>query len=276
MIPILLALAAAQNVPAAPPADSAVEARYRACTALVRTEPARAIEQATAWQGEGGGFHARQCLGLAYVALERWTDAAGVFDQAAREAEAAEVPYRADLWVQAGNAWLAAGDTAKALSALDSALATSNLTDELRGEVHLDRARVLVQTGNDTAARQDLDRALQLVPGDPMAWYLSAALAQRRSDLTRAQADIQRALQLAPNEPGIMLLAGTLPGLAGNMTAAERLYRRIVATAPDSEAGRAARASLDTLREIEVPAPAQGAQPTPAPQQPAPQPQQPQ
>lgn len=283
MIPLLMAVVAFQNVPSTPPVDEAADLRFRACTAQVRTDAERAIEEASAWQAQGGGFHARQCLGLAYVALERWAEAAGVFEQAAREAEAAQAPHRADLWVQAGNAWLAAGDTTRALSALDSALATSSLTDELRGEVHLDRARVLVQTGNHSGARQDLDRALQLVPGDPMAWYLSAALAQRRNDLTRAQADIQRAMQLAPNEPDIMLLAGTLAGLGGNMTEAERLYRLVVQRAPDSEAGRAAQASLATLREIEMPAPAPGATPPQPPslQQPAlpqqqPPPQQPQ
>ena len=271
MIPLLLALAAGQNIAPVPPAaDTAVEARYRACAASVRTDPARAIEQASAWQAQGGGFHARQCLGLAYVALERWADAAALYELAARDADSAQAPYHADLWVQAGNAWIAAGDNTRALSALDAALATQNLSEELRGEVHLDRARVLVQTGNLTGARQDLDRALQLVPTDPMAWYLSAALAQRRNDLTRAQADIQRALQLAPNEPDILLLAGTLAGLGGNMTEAERLYRLVVQRAPDSEAGRAAQASLDTLREIEVPAPPPGsaAEPPPAAQQP--------
>lgn len=270
MTPILIALAAVQAAPepdAAPadPAEAAAEARYRACAAQVRSNPEQAIAVAGGWRVEGGGFHARQCLGLAYVALERWAEAAEVYEEGARAADAAADPRRADLWIQAGNAWLAAGEPTRAAQAIDAALATQNLTDELRGEAHLDRARALVALGNAGGARADLDRALQLVPSDPMAWYLSAELARRGDDLARARSDIARALELAPDHPGVTLLAGTIAGLAGNMAEAERLYRRVAEGAPDTEAGRQARASLETLREIEVDAPATTVSP-PAPQ----------
>ena len=184
---------------------------------------------------------ARQCLGLAFVALEQWPAAATVYEQAARDAETrAATPRRADFWVQAGNAWLAAGEAPRALQALDAALATTNLTDELRGEAHLDRARAQVALGHAAAARADSTARSQLVPADPFAWYLSAALARRESDLARARTDIARASQLAPDNPDILLLAGTLAGLAGNMAEAERLYRRVAAPRRDSEAGRQA------------------------------------
>ena len=270
MIPILLALAAAQAAPqadAATAAEAAAETRYRACAALVRTNAEQALSVAGAWRVEGGGFHARQCLGLAYVGLERWQQAAEVYQDAARDADAGRDPRGADLWVQSGNAWIAAGEPTRAVQAFDSALATEHLSSELRGEAHLDRARALVALDNAAGARTDLDRALELVPADPMAWYLSAELARRAGDLTRARVDIARAMELAPDHPGIALLAGTLAGLAGDMTEAERLYRRVAEGAPDTDAGRQASASLATLREIEVDAPA--AQ-TPAPQ-PAPQ-----
>ena len=242
--------------PAAPPADGAIEARYRACTTLIRTDAEGAVAAANAWRSEGGGLAARQCLGLALAALERWAPAATAFEQAAREAEAANDARRADCWVQAGNAWVAAGDGARAMAAFDAALLTPNLTDELRGEVHLDRARAQVAIGNPAAGRTEIDRALQLVPNDPFAWYLSAALARRGNDLVRAGTDIARARALAPDSPDILLLAGTLAGLAGDMAQAERLYRQVAQAAPASDAGREAAASLATLREVEVPAPA--------------------
>jgi len=251
----------------AAPAASPEEARLRSCAALVRTAPERAVETANAWLADRGGLPARQCLGLAYVALQRWPAAAAVYEQAARDADAAGSAERAGLWVQAGNARLAAGEGPRALQAFDAALAAPDLMPELRGEVHLDRARAQVALGHADIARQDIDRALQLVPADPFAWYLSAALARRESNLARAGTDIARARQLAPGDPDILLLAGTIAGQAGNMGEAERLYRQIVAASPDSEAGRAASASLATMREVEVPAPAPAA-PTPAPSAP--------
>jgi tetratricopeptide (TPR) repeat protein len=255
----LLALAAAQISPdpAAPArADPAAESRFRACAALIGTAPQQALDTANAWLAERGGLPARQCAGLAYVALQQWPAAATIFAQAARDAESAGDASRADFWVQAGNAWLAAGDGARALQALDAALATANLSPELRGEAHLDRARVEVALERLDVARRDVDRALQLVPADAFAWYLSAALAGRENVRARAQADIARALALAPDNPDILLLAGTIAGQAGNMAEAERLYRRVVAVAADSDAGRQAQASLATMREVEVPAPA--------------------
>jgi len=258
----LLALAAVQT-----PASASDTARLRACADLVRTAPQQAADSATAWLAEPGAarLSARRCLGLAYTALEQWPAAATVYQQAASEAEAANDPARADFRVQEGNAWLAAGDAGRALQALDAALATPNLTQALRGEVHLDRARAQVALGNAAAARTEIDRALQLVPGDPFAWYLSAALARRENNVARAGTDIARARTLAPDNPDILLLAGTLAGLAGNMEEAERLYRQIAQAAPASDAGRQALESLATLREIEVPAAAPAAPATPAP-----------
>jgi tetratricopeptide (TPR) repeat protein len=269
VIPILVALAAVQAAPAAPAAPnsqaaparqaapaptSAAETRYRACAALARSDPNRAIETAETWQREGGSLEARQCLGLAYVALEMWGPAATAFEQAALEAERAQDARRPDLLVQAGNAWLAVEETANAIRAFDAALATNQLSDAMRGEVHLDRARARVSLDDAAGARADVDQALQLVAADPFAWYMSAALARRQNDLPRARTDIERAMQLAPENPDILLLGGTLAGLTGNMAEAERLYRRVAEGAPDTPAGQAARASLATLREVEVPA----------------------
>lgn len=264
MILSLLALAAVQT-----PLSATDTARLRACTELVRTAPQQAADNANAWLAEPGAARlaARRCLGLAYTALEQWPAAATVYQQAARDAEAANDPARAGFRVQEGNAWLAAGDAEHALQALDAALATPNISQELRGQAHLDRARAQVALGQADRARQDLDRALQLVPADGFAWYLSAALARRANDLARARTDIARARELAPDNPDVLLLAGTMAGEAGNMEETERLYRRIVELAPQSDAGRAAAASLATVREVEVPAPAS---PAPAPAQPAP------
>ena len=279
----LLAFAAlAQNavapVPAPAPPDppmsaaAAAEARFVACSAMVRVDAQRAVDTANAWRMEGGGLHARQCLGLAFVAQQRWAEAANVYEEAARDADIVQDDRRADLWVQAGNAWLAGAEPTRAILALDAALATTDLTDELRGEVHIDRARAMAALDNPAGARIDLDRALALVPADPFGWYLSAALARRQGDLVRARSDIARAMELSPDNPDIALLGGTIAGLAGDMAEAERLYRRVAEGAPDTAAGRSARESLATLREVEVDAPAPAAE-TPRPEAPASSPQ---
>lgn len=284
MILAFLALAAMQppTMPSTPdpmppaqpsetaPVPDAVVQRYRQCTELVRSDAERAIALASAWRIDGGGVYARQCLGLAYVALERWAPAAETFEGAARDAAATGDPRQSDFWVQSGNAWVAAAEPARAVTAFAAALSAPGLTDELKGEVHLDRARALVALDDTAGARRDLDEALRLVPSDPMAWYLSAAFARRQNDLPRARTDVARAQNLAADNPDILLLAGTIAGQSGNMEEAERLYRRVAEGAPETEAGRQARESLATLREVEVDAPA-GTQAQPAPRPSTPQ-----
>jgi tetratricopeptide (TPR) repeat protein len=233
---LLVAAAAAQ----APDAEAS---RFQSCAALVRADPEQALSQANEWRIRGGGLAARQCLGLAYAALERWPSAATVFEQAAREAAQSADPRVAELWAQSGNAWLAAEQPENALKTFDAALAVPGLAGAARGAVHLDRARAMVDRGEDQGARTDLDRALALAPADPFAWYLSAALARRMGSLDRAAADISRALELAPADPDFLLLAGTIAGLGGDTATARGYYER-AAAGPDTPASAAARAAL--------------------------------
>ena len=239
MIPLLLTLAA----PAATVADTP-EAELRRCTQQVRAAPDKALAAAEQWRAKGGGLPARQCLALAYAALERWPAAAAAFEEAAQEAETKQDGRRADFWVQAGNGWLAAADPTRARKAFDAALATALLPNELKGEVHLDRARAGVALGDLAGARADIDKGLALVPADPFAWYLSAALARRQDDVARAQSDIAKAVKLAPDDAAILLEAGNVAGVSGEIEAAEALYARAARAAPNSDAGRAAQAAL--------------------------------
>jgi tetratricopeptide (TPR) repeat protein len=218
--------------------------RFASCTALVKSAPEKAIDDANEWRLKGGGLLARQCLGLAYAALERWAPAATAFEQAARDAELAKDGRGADLWVQSGNGWLAAGEGAKARQAFDAALATGVLADELRGEVHLDRARASVLLNDLAAGRTDIDKGLALVPSDPFAWYLSSALALREEKIARAKEDIAKSLALAPNEPDLLLQAGNVAGSAGEAEAALDFYRKAAQAAPNSPAGKAAQAAI--------------------------------
>ena len=238
MILMLLALAAAQAAP------QNEEAMFKNCTSMVRSKPVEAIATANDWRMKGGGIAARQCLGLAYTALERWAPAAEVFEQAAQEAEARKDSRRSDLWVQSGNSWLAADDGARARKAFDAAIATGEMTPELTGEVYLDRGRAGVALADLAAARKDIDKGLELVPADPFGWYISAALAQREGDKARASKDIAQAVKLAPDDANVLLQAGTIAGTAGDIQAARGFYARAAKAAPNSEAGRAAQAAL--------------------------------
>jgi tetratricopeptide (TPR) repeat protein len=216
----------------------------QSCLALVRSAPEQAAANAVQWRAKGGGIPALLCQGLAYTALERWPEAATTFETAAVEAERTHDTRRADFWVEAGNSWLAGSNPARARQAFDTALAMGGLAPQIEGEIHLDRARALVAAGDVAGARTDLDKGLALVPADPFAWYLSAALARRQNDLDRAMGDIVKAVTLAPDDAAVLLEAGNIAGLSGDANAAKTYYQHAVRAGVNSPAGTAAAAAL--------------------------------
>src|SRR5690349_7478756 len=147
--PILLALAAV----AASPAPGSPQARYISCANDAKANPQMAAVAAQEWIDKGGGTSARQCLGLAQAALERWPQAAEAFEAGAVEAERTRDPRRGEIRAAAGSAWLAAGDAARARAQLDSALASGLLDPSAEGDARIERARAEVALADLAAAR---------------------------------------------------------------------------------------------------------------------------
>jgi tetratricopeptide (TPR) repeat protein len=240
LLPLILAL---QATPAAP----TLTPRQAHCLDLASDQPAAGEAEAIKWRTEGGGAMARQCLGVAYANETRWISAAGAFEEAARAGELAHDVHSADYWAQAGNAWLAAGEAAKARSALDAAIASATLTGLAAGEAYLDRARARVALGDDEGARGDLDRAEAQAADDPLVWLMSANLARKTDDLPRAQKDIAEALKRSPDDASVQLEAGYIQAWGGNDADARAALNRVIELAPGSGEAELARKALAKL-----------------------------
>lgn len=226
-----------------PPADS-IEARYERCVDLATGNPPEGVIEGSGWRANGGGFYARQCLGIAYANQAKWVPAAQEFEAAAQEAEVARSTRAAQFWAQAGNARLAAGDTAKARAALDAALAAGTLVGLQRGEALFDRARAMVVSGDLESARTDIDQALTLAEDDPLIWLASAALARRMDDLPRARKDIAEAFRRSSDDPSVYLEIGNIAAFAGDADGAKSAWNDAIRVAPSSEAAASARDAL--------------------------------
>ncbi|WP_448581430.1 tetratricopeptide repeat protein [Thermaurantiacus sp.] len=242
----LLLLAGAAQAQDRSSADPEMAALYAGCVNAIASNPQPSEEFARAWAAErNGGVPARQCLGLALVAQKKYADAARAFVDAAKLAEQLRNPLVADLWGQAGNALLLAGDAAAAIGHLTSAIAaTGEHAPLLSSGFHLDRARAAVEAGELALARRDLDRATSLNPEDPHALMLSAALARREGDLGRAQRDIAAASARAPSDPDVMFEQGNIAAASGDLATARRVWEMVTRAAPSSDAARLARARL--------------------------------
>ena len=221
-------------------------ARVAACKKLIEVDPKAAIEQATAWADRDKTIPSRQCLGLAFVAAERWIPAEAALALAAAQAEAAHDGRTFGLWSQAANAALAGDQPAKAREDLDHVASVTSAPPTLAGEAWIDRARADVALNELPQARIDMDKGLALVAQDPFAWYLSASLARRQNDLARAQKDIATALKSAADDPAVQLEAGNIYAAAGQADAARSAWTRAAQVGPDTPEGQAAKAALTT------------------------------
>jgi len=239
MMLLLLALQAASG-----PAMQDADKRYKSCFELATSSPVKGMLKATEWKLAGGGMLAEQCLAVAYANQNRWADAARAFEEAARDAEAAKDVRADNLWAQAGNAWLASGDAAKARTAIEAALAPGRLKDAALGEARLDRARTLVAAGDLAGARADLDAATSLAPGDALGWLLSATLARRSGDLARAKTDIAEALKRGAGDPAVQLEAGNIAAMGNDEVGARSAWAQAVKLAPESAQAKAAEVAL--------------------------------
>jgi len=228
---------------AAGAAADAAAGRYDDCVALAARDPARALDEATAWGPDGGGAPARHCQALALIGLGRFGDAAAVLDELAAASAEAPADHRALLYAQTGNAWLLADQADRAEAAFDGALALVPATPTIL----IDRARARAEQENYWEAVDDLGAALDIDPERTEAYVLRAAAYRRLGIAELARDDVKRALALDQDNPDAVIERALLALSAGDATAARSDFGRVLVTAPGSPAADIARAFLAEL-----------------------------
>ena len=225
--------------------------RYRDCLAKLDRNPDVALDDAEAWTEEGGGGPARHCAALALVKLGRTAEAARRFTELAKEPDASDTALRAELYAQAGNAWLLARNPNAAYGAFSQALALTPDDTDMR----FDRARAAVVAQDFSAARSDLDAVLTAHPNATDALILRASTRREQGDLDGAARDADQAVMLAPNAPEAWLERGLVHSVRNQRQAAVADWRQVVTMSPQSDAADAARRLIeeDALRKVPPP-----------------------
>ncbi|MEO1729390.1 MAG: hypothetical protein AAFR64_01475 [Pseudomonadota bacterium] len=233
------------------------------CLTQLETDAARAHTQAQIKRNEGLGSErvvANHCLGLAATELGLWSDAQMAFTAARDETPEDEVRAKARFGTMAGNAALAGGDAALALSLLSTALADAqtSASTPLQVIAALDSSRALVALERGEEALAQLEIATSLAPQESEGWLLKATLLRRLDRLGDAQAAIEQAVALSPQDAAIGLEAGVIAVLSGRDDAARRSWQSVIDTQPDSLAAQTAK---DYLAQIGPENPPQGSNP---------------
>jgi Flp pilus assembly protein TadD len=107
---------------------------------------------------------------------------------------------RAELFSQAGNAWLLAREPARARSSFTRAITTIESDRTQLPDLLIDRARAYAMEGDWRRAEEDLSRSLDIRPNDALALRLRAAARMHQRSFELAEADALRSLTLAATE----------------------------------------------------------------------------
>jgi len=215
--------------------------RYVECMKLARSEPLKALPVAEKWMGEGGGLGARHCVAIAMFESGKFIQAANQFEAIARDMGSERPGLRAELYAQAGQGWIEAGQAENAAAAQSRAL-------ELKAndpDLWIDRGLSYAAMKAWPRAISDFDHALDLRAKDVDTIVLRAAAWRSAGDAKRALTDAQYALRLAPDHSEALLERGFDYLALGDRPAANGDFKKVIALVPpDSSAARRATAGL--------------------------------
>jgi tetratricopeptide (TPR) repeat protein len=190
-------------------ADSAPNVdRFDQCLAMIEEGPARAYEEGMAWAGEAQSLNGYRCAAMALIALDRADEGAQRFESLASAVNPQRTALRAELYSQAGNAWLIARDPARARSDFTRAITTIDSDPSQLPDLLIDRARAYAMERDWRHAEEDLSRALDIRAGDALALRLRATARMHQSSFDLAEADAQSAAAIEPANVDNYLILG--------------------------------------------------------------------
>lgn len=177
-----------------------VDQRYVQCVALIDEDAERAYEEGMAWAAEGQALNAYRCAALALIGQNRHEEGARRLESLATAANPADGALKAELFSQAGNAWLLAREPARAVSAFTRAVVTMAPDARELPDLLIDRARAYAMESDWRHSEEDLSAALDKRPNDALALRLRATARMRQSAFELAEADARQSLTAATTE----------------------------------------------------------------------------
>jgi tetratricopeptide (TPR) repeat protein len=182
--------------------------RFAQCLALIEEDAERAYEEGMAWAAEAQSLNAYRCAAMALIAQNRHSEGARRLESLASAANPAQSALRAELFSQAGNAWLLAREPARGRSAFTRAIATVESDPGQLPDLLIDRARAYAMERDWRGSEEDLSRALDIRPNDSLALRLRATARMHQSSFDLAEADALAAARLEPDNVDNYLILG--------------------------------------------------------------------
>lgn len=218
-------------------------ARYGRCLDVAEKNPGSALADANGWGKSGGGMAAGHCAAVALIGLKRYGEGAARLDALAR---AKDTPgnMRGELFSQAGNAWLLAGDGRKAVVSLRSALTLMGTDPDVYAD--LGRAEAMIRNWRDAVLH--LNAALEMRPKRPDLLVLRASAQRALRQYRPALNDLNAALKMKPGDASVLMERGLLRKDLGDLGGARTDFTQAQKNGSAAIKREAAEA-LDALKE---------------------------
>jgi Flp pilus assembly protein TadD len=216
---------------------------YDGCVGLIEGDSARALREAEAWVGAGGGAAARHCRALALIATGAEERAVDELLGIAAEEPGLAPGARAEVLVQAGEMLLDAGDSVTARAVAGQALALAPADPDVAGL----SAAVQLAEGDASGALAGLSRALAGAEPMPRLLVLRAAAQRRLGRFVAARDDAEHATGLAPDMASAWLERGRVAAAIGDPADARDAFLRAIELDRAGKIGAAARTALQRM-----------------------------
>jgi tetratricopeptide (TPR) repeat protein len=223
--------------------------RYKDCVREVSINAEQAYETANRWRRDGGGTNAMHCEALALSALEIYPSAAKMLERVAKSKEIESSKQRAELWSQAGHAWILADRKTKALAAFSTGLDHVSLENEpfLASDLWIGRAHAHGLEEDWESAEEDLDRVLNALPQQYDAILLRASIRRAQGNYPGAAQDLAFYLTLLPDEVDGLMERGFLRMDVKDLEGARLDFEKVMEIAPESRAALQAQLALSKI-----------------------------
>ncbi len=182
-------------------------ARFERCVAQIEGNAAGAYEEGMAWAAEGQALGGYRCAAMALIAQNRVEEGARRLESLATAVNPNDPGLRAELFAQAGNAWLLNRDAGHARSAFTRALVGMEASPQ-KADLLIDRARAYAMERDYRQAEEDLSSALDSRPNDALALRLRASARMHQNAFELAEADALAATRIEPSNVDNYLILG--------------------------------------------------------------------
>lgn len=217
--------------------------QYQACMVLVERNPTGALDSAVEWERQGGGDAARHCKALAMIRTGDVEGGALELEHVAEAMPQVKSPLAAQLFAQAGQAWIRAGNPQRALYAQNQGLKLNPKDVDLL----VDRALTFGSSGMYFEALDDLNAAIDLAPDQPDIYAMRAAAYRQLENPDLAMDNVVQALKISPSHPGALLERGYLRRDSGDPTGARADWLTVIQVMPGTEIAAEAQKNIEKL-----------------------------